>query len=258
MLEIPVPTRQFDAGPNNNPPGDNMRLFVAAVFALAVIVVSPANAANVAVRVEASLSSFSDPDGLLPFPDPGLGALLRATIRYDDSTRDNLSPTTPDLLPEFGQYLDSEASLEFEVGGLTISMLTPPAILIFNDALGTVDGDDAYTDGWTALSTTSTPTNVPGEVLREVAQFTLSSSTPTPPVSILDSDNLISPFGPEPWDTAVLVYRIEVVNDELDTRTVLASAVASVTNITVVPIPSALLLFASGLGLLSFRRRRDP
>ncbi len=218
-----------------------MRLSVAVLFAFAATAVFPVEAANISVRAEGVFSEFFDPDGLLPFSEPAPATLFELSLSYDDSTPDF------DLGDDFGVYAGAISAFRLEFGGLTFGLLSGTRIDVLDDFSGTAGFIDFWGGSTAALEF------FPGRTVVETIGLFLTTESQGLPIPILDSDALVPPFGPAPWDIAEIAYRVLDLGGEATTT--LAVARATVTSITVVPIPAALWLFASALGLLALNHR---
>lgn len=218
-----------------------MRFSVAVLFAIVATSVCPVDAANISVRAEGVLSEFFDPDGLLPFSEPAPGTVFQISFTYDEATPDATSRN------DFGQYPSAISAFRLEFGGLAFGALSGTIIEILDDFPGTASFIDSWSGG------TATLESSPQGTIAETIGLFLDTESPGLPVPILDSDFLVRPFGPAPWDNAQIAYR--VLGFRGDITTILANASATVTSITVVPIPAAAWLFCSALGLLGWLKR---
>ncbi len=247
-----------------------MRVKISTVVALLSFCAVPAVwAAPVTVIVHGIQDSFADPDSLLPFADSGNGTAWSMTVTYESDTPDVTQPMLPPGLPDFdpslGIYAGALTDAQLIVDGNSFDMLSGSSVLIIDDAVST-SGDTV--DFWMASTSTRTavsPVNpVSGEpdYLDEGFRFFMSATAPAgQPVPVLTSDELVPPAAMSSWDMGSLKmnYRITYEDnsglDPVDTD--LALATATITSITVVPLPAAAWLFLSGfLSLIGLRTAR--
>ncbi len=227
-----------------------MRSLLIAAIAACSVSAGTADAANITVHAEGVLSEFFDPDNLLPFPEPGAGAVFRLSFTYDDQTDDVLSND-----PSFGLYLEPFSSFQLEIAGQVFSPLSMSRIDVLNNFFLVPPVDDDVTDAWVALTVNQDLTDAPDVDRLEWFFLGLATTTSAAPSSILNSDTLIPPFGPQPWDEAIITYRIQLTDPESNGFITLAEATAQVTSITVVPVPAAFWLLGSALCAAACRRR---
>ncbi len=232
-----------------------MRSLLIAALATCSIAVSSADAANITVHAEGVLSEFFDPEGLLPFEQPAPGTVFRLSLSYDSEAPDLFSPGENDTFPNLGLY-SSITSFRLEVGEDVFGLLNRSNIFVFDDFLALdLNPSNEYLDGWQAATSNESPTGRPDERMVEFIFLDLSTRSMTTPISTLDSDELIVPFGPSPWETAEIAYTIDIRNIQGGTPVLLAEARATVTSLTVIPIPAAVWLFSSALGLLGWTNK---
>lgn len=229
-----------------------MRSLIVAALAIGSFSFNVSNADNVTVRAEGVLSKFSDPDGLLPFSEPPSGSRFILSFTYDDETTDSTFSPEPDSFPGVGLYRNPIISLELQVEGQSFGLLDESLIIVTDDD----DPEDGYFEAWDALTRNLTPTGIPNEFLFETILLDLSTFTPEGPISILESDDLIAPFGPAPWENANIYYYFQINNPFEPGRTLLAEARATVTSITVIPVPAAFWLLSTALGVFGWLQRR--
>ena len=226
-----------------------MRSLIIAALAVGSVSFASAEAANITVRAEGVLSEFSDPDELLPLSEPPPGAIFRLIFTYDDTTETQETDDDPNGI---SSYRSAITSLSLNIEGQTYGLLSSNQIFILNDA---IVGDE-FTDAW--LGSTRN-TSIDGSVfLVEDIGLNLSANSAQAPVSIIDSEALVPPFGPEPWDNAFITYRFISLDRDSGQSDELAIARAVVTSVTVVPLPGAIVLFCSALGLLVCRKGINP
>ena len=223
-----------------------MRSLIIAVLAVGSIPFSSSGAANITVHAEGLLSEFSDPDGLLPFSEPAPDTAFRLSFTYEDTTETQETDDDPNGI---SSYQGAITALSLRIEGQTYGLLRSNQIFVLNDALV----GDEFTDAW--LGSTRN-TSIDGSVfLIEDIGLNLSSSSIEAPVSTLDSEALVPPFGPNPWDNAFITYRFIRVDRSSGQSDELALARAIVTSVAVVPLPAGFWLLFSALGLLLLRRR---
>ena len=87
---------------------------IAVAFLMAAMIGTPAYSSNITVIAQGVFSQFTDPDGLLPFPQPDPGAVFQIRFTY--------ASTTPDRLPTFswsGSYQDAISDMLLIIGAST-------------------------------------------------------------------------------------------------------------------------------------------
>ena len=218
-----------------------MRSLVFASLVTVLLVTGAANAANITVRAEGVLSEFFDPEGLLPFSEPPAGALFSFSIVYDDTT-----DSTPGPPPGIASYPGPFVSLQFGINGQNYGPLERERIVIVNDRADS----GVFVDQWDAATQTVSPGTVGPRF--EAISLSLFTTSPTAPVEVLDSTDLVPPLGLEAWENGFISYSIF----EPDAQQTLATARAEITSLTVVPVPAAAWLFGSALAVLGWIRRR--
>jgi len=218
----------------------------APAFLLAAIFAVPAHSSVITVIVEGVFSEYTDPDDLLPFSEPDPGTVFRLRLTYDSATP-KFAPS-----PELAAFAILDISLM--IGSDAFGMGLRNQIAILNDAPVPPGG---FRDLWNSSSSTETPTGTPDETVEEGFFFSLRSNSPTLPVSPLTSTDLIPPSWPGGWDTGTIGYAAFLYNATNGTGfpESTATATANITSITVIPIPAALWLFGSAIGLLGWLRR---
>lgn len=222
-----------------------MRLSLTALILFVVTAVSPVAAGNITVRAEGILTEYFDPDQLLPFPEPAAGSVFRLTFSYDDATERSTIAGNPEGI---AIYSNAFLSFQFDIAGTTYAPLESGSIRIFDDFAG----DGIFFDQWRASTQTSTVGDTATRF--EDVGLSLIEQSATAPIGVLDSLDLVVPFGPEPWDTAQISYAIFEAGPGVGET--LAAARATITSLTLVPIPAAVWLFSSALLLLGRLGRR--
>lgn len=199
-------------------------------------------AASVSVRITGTLTDFSDPDSLLPF-----GSLIVGTTQFTMLLHLDLG--VPDINvadPEVGVYLNSVQQTSLSANGSTVNGTGSAPIVVANDQLNPDTGD--FSDSLVIHSD-----NAPNEAVFVLILVNIASTSPAPP---LITDELVLPFDSPDW-----LYKnisISIFDERLDPdipSVRLASASVLVDSIQVVPIPAAVWLFGSALGLLGWMRR---
>lgn len=202
-----------------------------------------AQAAVVSVQVTGTLTGLDDPDSLLPFGSLVVGA-TQFTILFD------MDLAVPDYIgsdTEIGIYLNAIPQSSMSANGITVyssgSAGTP---VVYNDNQYPNSGD--FLDGLIISSGSSA--NAVGFSL---VLLSIASTSPVPP---LTSDELAIPFDSPDWQIKILSISIfdEIIDPDVP-AVKLASASLSLDSIQVVPIPAAVWLFGSALGLLGWMRR---
>lgn len=201
-----------------------------------------AQAASVSVRVTGTLTDFSDPYSLLPF-----GSLIVGTTQF--TMLFNLDLDVPDINiadPEVGVYINAVQQASLSANGSTVYGLGHTSIVVVNDSLNPDTGD--FSDVLVIGGGKSENGVGFGLVL---ANF--GSTSPAPP---LTTDELVIPFDSPDWlDKRISVSIFDEILDPDIPPDLLASASVLVDSIQVVPIPAAVWLFGSALGLLGWMRR---
>ncbi|MGI9344608.1 MAG: VPLPA-CTERM sorting domain-containing protein [Gammaproteobacteria bacterium] len=218
-----------------------------------------ANAAIVQVVATGDFSvaedpnSYLDPEGLLPFAQPADGTTFGLTLLYDDATEDFAGSGDT-----AGLYFRAQKSIRLQFGAEDFATTTPRSVIVVNDDFNAALGE--YGDGWFAWNTIAEADEAGGYLEYRIGLSLLTTSVTTP-VSPLTTDALIQPFGPAGWVQANIGYSI--VRHVIDTNgnddaTQVARAYANIDTITTstVPVPAAVWLFGSALGLLGWARRR--
>lgn len=234
-----------------------MRSWFFTIAVAASICCCPASAANLTVLAEGVLTDFFDPDGLLPFAEPEPGTVFLLQFTYDDAASDEVSPGDPDESPRLGLYGNAVQSLHLEIAGQTYGQL-PNTFLIVADDLDQFLPNplgEAY-DAWGLETRRRLGSGEDNTVSYESISFILQTRSLDTPIDVLDSDDLIPPFGPSPWSIAEVSYLFYSVNTDTNIQTIQAEATAAITSIAVVPVPQAAFLFGSALWVLGFFRGR--
>ena len=207
------------------------------------------HAALLDVVATGTLTGFDDSLGLLPFSESDALQGFTLSFTFDDTTPDQSAD------PNNGLYIGAFQHLELRVGGQVVAPWPDQGIVVLPQAPGVRDRD------WWAARTFQL-VGEGSEVRESSFQLVLLSARGEP--GPLASDALVPPPWPYPWSVAVIQYSI------LDPASPpgfgpLAQASASVTSLTVtpsvVPVPPAALLFATGLAALrvpALRRRWQP
>jgi len=229
------------------------RILVLAAFILAAML-PPAYSANVTVIAEGvfegAFANYSDPDGLLPFSEPAPGTIFTMEFTFDDATPDQ----APE--PDLGAYVDAISAAGMMIGSSAFGKGEINNIVIGNDLEGTGGTFTTYTDLYSATSHTRTPDVDPDFVLFEGFAINLVSSLTVPPTTLTSID-LTAPPWPSDWGIATTEYFIiRRPEDGSGSQERLASAITSITSISVVPLPAAIWLLGSALGLLGWMKRR--
>jgi len=230
----------------------------ALVCLIAALLSMPAYSSNITVISEGVFSEYTDPDGLLPFAEPNSGTVFSLRFTYDDATPDDLlfsEGGSVDLLPTLGSYNDAIVSMTLTIGSESFQLQPINFIFINNDGVDTQTGGNS--DLWVAKTLTETQTGNPGELLKEGFGIIFVESG-TLPIPSLTSDDLVVPEWPGTWSLGSIFYNIQLeteVNGEIITE-ILANANANVSSFTIVPVPAAVWLFGSALGLLGWMRRK--
>jgi hypothetical protein len=248
-------------------------LILAGLLGLPLTAVS----APVTVFVEGVTAEYSDPDGLLPFAMPAAGSSWSLTFTYDPT--DAFEPGGFGSDPTVGLYLisfigflnGSPPDMSLTIDGSVFADRGSDIVLISNDSV--VPDTGATLDQW--LATSSNPADfqvVGGNAAERIEQniaegfgFLVNSRDPAGgPLDLLDSDAL-NPPPTSGWQTGLIFDSVTLETRTFDAMTgqlisterqILASASATITNISVVPLPAALWLFMGGLVSLVVRARR--
>ncbi len=229
-----------------------------AMPACALLFQTPVLGANISVIAEGVFSEYSDPQGLLPFPQPEAGSTFTIEFAY-------ASDSIGFGLANLGLYRSSILSMNLTLVGATFGLRDSNEIVITND-YSIRFGSDVQ-DAWLARTFSDAPTGVLDEALRESHGLVLGTVRPAalqplPPTMVppLTSIALVPPPWPAEWDSAVIYYTIaRKVTDPIaggTTFETLAQATANVTGISVIPAPAAIWLFGSALGVMGRLRRR--
>lgn len=226
-----------------------------------LLTASAASASPITLIVEGETNSLSDAAGILPFSDPEQNALWRLTVTYNSAAPDNLTTITDenpiDRNPTLGSYPSAVQLLSLSVDGLAAGAPMDSASLsVINDQPGAgFSFDNWIVSGGTGLFV---PSETPGQSKRESLVLILSSTGPLgSSVSPLTSDDLVTPGPASDWEVGEIRFTLDVRDDASGSITT-ANATATITNITVVPIPAAAALFSAGLmSLVGFARRRS-
>jgi len=215
---------------------------VATIFS--VFAASLAQAAPITVIVEGVTASYEDPDNLLPFDMPAPGDTWKLSLTYD--TRDFVHQLVGDVVPDpnTGVYPYPGTDMRLVIAGQEFSSLDPN-ILIINDQY---NGPETV-DNWIASASD----------LQGSFNLVLYNTAPGgQPATPLDSDALVPPAALDEWLAGQISYNISGPFDpETEEAELLARATATVTSLSVVPIPAAVWLFASALGLGGVLARRS-
>jgi len=198
-----------------------------------------AYSANVTVIAEGVFSEYSDPDALLPFSEPAPGTVFTLQFTYDDSTFDSF-PSVPTL----GHYIDPMSASILHIGADSYGLYDTTRINVGNDIFDSAPSE--YLDTWW------TSNNKTAAAIGDIESYgmSLNSSSPTAPATPLTSTDLVPPEWPSDWNTGTISYQVT------NAAHTLAFARATITSVTVVPIPTAIWLFGSALGLLGWARRK--
>ncbi len=227
-----------------------MKTITALVFLIAVMFFAPAYSATVTVVAEGVFSEYTDPDGLLPFAEPASGTIFTISVTYDDTTPDVLF-----FLPYIGLYNNSISDMSLTIGGDNFGIGEFSQIVILNES-ETGEGTN-IADEWLARTDTTTPAGTPNMVLVEGFSMDLATVLDSAPVPPLSTTELVAPSWPSGWNIGEIKYNIILrTQDNTAPQEELAWAIANITSITVVPIPAAVWLFGSALGLLGWMRRK--
>jgi len=196
--------------------------------------------APVIVTATGVVNDVNDPDSLLPFGPLIVGTTqVSMSFTYEDSTSGG--PLTSDIK----LYNGAISTMSLTIGGTTLSpnSIDTSRILIFDDAdRSAVDPDLPFLDQWFGTVEES------GTLEIEKYNFSLVTLSATAPVAPLTSTDLVEPTWPSAWNRTLIGYQILDANDP---EIVLASVSANI-----VPVPSAVWLFGSALGLLGWIRRK--
>lgn len=208
----------------------------------------PTYGGNVTLVVEGVFAEYDDPDGLLPFAEPAADTIFTIKLTYDDTTPDTLF-----FVPYLALYDAPFSEMSLTIGSEVFGIGTGSSILVGDD-LEVSNGD--FEDVWDASTHTKTLTGTPNIVRAEGFKFIIWKVLASMPVPPLSSDNLVVPSWPSDWGAGKIGYTIwlESADGSAPSET-LASASANVTSITVVPLPAAVWLFGSALGLFGWMRR---
>jgi len=218
-------------------------------LALFLLGATAARADLVTIVATGDLTSFSDPDGLLPFSQADALGGFTLSVTYDDTATTDISGS-----PAIGIYPAAIQSMQLTVGSTIIAPWSQKGVVVFNDRPG---GAGTATDLWSAQTLQTTPPNQDGATRQESfdLQFLKTIAGATAPA--LTSDGLVPPPWPYSWTAAAIRYRIE----DLDAQNVLlgvpASAEAAVQNLTIsvsaVPLPASAWLLMTAL-VVPFQR----
>lgn len=226
-----------------------MKTTTVLVFLVAAMISAPAYSATVTIIAEGVFSEYNNPDGLLPFAEPAPDTIFTISVTYDDAT-----PTSLLGFSETGIYDDASSDISLIIGSDTFGIGASNSILVINDAVNNT-GD--YVDTWIASTSTATPTGTPNMIVVEGFSLFLATVSDSVPVLPLSSGELVAPSWPSSWSFGEIRYNISLQSqDGTVPKEELAWAYASITSITVVPIPAAVWLFGSALGLLGWMRRK--
>jgi len=219
------------------------------VFLVVAMFSVPAYSAIVTVIAEGVFSEYIDPDSLLPFAEPAPGTIFKIEFTYDSDTPDIASD-----LSDTGVYLDAISDMSLKIGNDIFGIREVNHIIVGDDSFNSTSGDTS--DFWAARTLSYTPTGTPDIETREEFLIVLWTALPSTPVPPLSSDALITPSWPSDWDFGEVRYAIWL--DGPDSSELLASATASITSLTatMIPLPAAVWLFGSALGLLGWIRHK--
>jgi hypothetical protein len=213
--------------------------------------IGPALAANVTVIARGTVTEFDDPEGRFPFGEvtPGVTTFI-LTMPLDLSVTDS----TPGDATR-GDYRGAVTSMSLEVNGITKTIFDPAAVYTTTVENDYPNGFGGYYDGWRTNLQEGSP---PGEVV------TMSLNAKSSPVPIantslpLQSDSLIAPFMSDDWNESIFLDSSDYVGGSCgDCGGIFLRALlrGDVQSIQVVPVPAAVWLFGSALGLLGWLRR---
>ncbi len=223
------------------------------VLALALLLLgaTTVRADLVSIAASGSLTSFADPEGLLPFTQSDALGGFTLTVTYDDTA-------TTDIVagPGIGIYTSAIQSMQLTVGPRIIAPWSQKGVLVLNDRpQGT-----AATDLWSAQTLQTTPLNQDGDTRQESFDLlfltTVSGSTAPP----LTSDGLVRPPWPYNWMSVSIRYRIDDFDAQHASLGTPASAEATVQNLTItaspVPLPATVWLLVTALAMPVMRALR--
>ena len=211
----------------------------------------PAYGASVTVVVEGVFFQYTDPDGLLPFAGPAPGTIFRIEATYDSDTPDSIGSISSTV----GIYQSAVSDISLTIGGNIVGTIgARNSILILDD---NENSNGTFTDFWLLSTRTDIPAGTENQTISEGFSFYLYSGSTSLPVGPLTSDNLAAPPSINAWDEGFISYSISRRTTVAGNTTSesLASAYATITSVTVVPVPAALWLFLSGLVCLPALRR---
>jgi hypothetical protein len=213
-------------------------------LALLLLGATTARADLVTIVASGDLTSFSDPQGLLPFTESDALGGFTLTLTYDDTATTDTSAD-----PSIGIYLSAIQSMQLTVGSRVIAPWLQKSVLVLNDR----PQGSAATDLWDAQTVQSTALNEDGARRQESfdLQFgnTVSGSTAPP----LTSAGLVQPPWPSGWLWVDIRYKIDDYDATNAKIGAPASALARVENLTItaspVPLPATAWLFLTALAL---------
>jgi hypothetical protein len=207
-----------------------------------------AQAATVTVTAMGTVSEVFDPDNLLPFDPlvvgqtPGLMA-----FKYDDQT-----PATQSSSLSLAFY-DTGETMTITLGNSAVS--DDPMTITMWDDWESSSTPGIYRDTWQASAATR-QFNSPMPDILFSTDFILSTSGSTLPISTLSSSDLVKPEWPNGWSEGWFQYLIFSQPQGTSDVNVLARVKVNVETLSAVPIPAAVWLFGSALGLLGWLRRK--
>jgi len=225
-----------------------MKTTIALVLLIAAMLSTSAYSSIITVVAEGVFSEYTDPGGYLPFAEPAPGTVFTINFTFDDTTTDEL-----DFLPYIGLYRNPISDMSLMIGDDTFGIGENNSILILDDAES--GGGANRSDIWIASTSTATPTGMPNMVVVEGFSLILATVLSSAPVPTLSSANLVAPSKLSNWNLSEIRYTVSLQSqDGTVPQEELALAYAIITNMTVVPLPAAVWLFGSALGLLGWMR----
>jgi len=213
-----------------------------------------ADAALIKVVAEGTLSSFTDPDGLLAISEPAPGTRLRMEITYNEESTGFDGGTAT---------LYSNIGTEFWVGDQQIGPFGPGQLVIGDDVVSGSSTRDAIlvrSQERFFLDPGCTDSTCP----RNVEDYFLSLSDET--AQAISSEELFDiPWSPVAWPSlAVLEYEFSFQENASTAEVDLAQVTADIDTLTatVIPLPAPFILFLSALAALRLcpakgRQRRE-
>lgn len=221
-----------------------MMRHLATVAVTALLFATPASAVPTTLRINATVILYANDLGLLPFTATA-GDSFYVDYTFESGIADS------NAAPEIGTYDNALLGYTATVNGVSLSpgvSTTGNFIQVLNDYGSPDDSSDAY--------------NVAsGQIVVGQNSYSLYALLENPynsaPVAPFASANL--PL--TPWDLSAFTNRsldiavFTTVNGQLRSNQ-LSGAITSITAPTVVPVPGALWLLATGIGVLGLRGRR--